>query len=129
MRRVPPRPSAAPGAGLILVYAALLAWAMHAGRLPWAVPATVVGLSVLTFVLYGVDKRAARTAQWRTPESRLLLLLGLAGGWAGAWCAQRLFRHKSSKASFMARYWATVGLHLAAMLAWLFWPGARSLLR
>lgn len=108
------------GALLILGYAALLAWAVSQGRLSWVVVAAVVGLSVLTFGAYGADKTAARTDQRRTAE-KTLHLLALAGGWPGAWAAQRWFRHKSSKASFIAAYRITVWLHLAAMLAWVFW--------
>ena len=62
----------------------------------------------------------------RTPESTLHLF-GLLGGWPGALAAQRLFRHKSSKASFQATYWITVVLNCAA-LAWLLSPyGAQTL--
>ena len=115
-----PMPSAAPAVLLILGYAALLAWAVLQGRLPSAALAAVAGLSALTFGIYGADKQAARSRQWRTAENTLHLL-ALAGGWPGAWVAQRVFRHKSSKTSFMAAYWATVWLHLAAVLAWVFW--------
>ena len=49
----------------------------------------------------------------------LLALLSLA--------AQRLFRHKSSKASFQTTYWLTVVLNCAA-LGWLLSPyGAKTL--
>ncbi|MBB3219398.1 DUF1294 domain-containing protein [Pseudoduganella umbonata] len=70
--------------------------------------------SVATFLAYAIDKRAARFGRRRTPE-RTLLLLGLAGGWPGALLAQRVVRHKSSKASFQAKYWCTVALHLALL--------------
>lgn len=113
-------PSAMPGVLWGLGYAALLAWAVLQGRLAPMVPAVLAALCVLTFGVYGADKKAARSGQWRTPE-KTLHLLALAGGWPGAWAAQRLFRHKSSKPSFIAVYRATVGLHLAAMLAWVFW--------
>ena len=46
---------------------------------------------------------------------------------AVALAAQRLFRHKSSKASFQGTYWITVVLNCAA-LAWLLSPhGAQTL--
>ena len=58
-----------------------------------------------------------------TPENHLHLL-GLAGGWPGAWFAQHLLRHKTTKAAFRRRYWATVVLHCLALLAWsLGWVG------
>ncbi len=50
---------------------------------------------------------------WRIPESTLLLA-GLLGGWPGALLAQHLLRHKSSKPSFLAEFWATVALNVLA---------------
>ena len=48
----------------------------------------------------------------RTPE-RTLLLLGLMGGWPGAFLAQRTLRHKSSKRAFQMKFWFTVVLNIA----------------
>lgn len=72
--------------------------------------------SAACFIAYALDKSAARQGRRRTPE-RTLLLLGLAGGWPGGLAAQRLLRHKSSKSSFLARFWLTVALNLAALAA------------
>ena len=72
--------------------------------------------SIACFIAYALDKSAARHGRQRTPE-RTLLLLGLAGGWPGALAAQSLLRHKSAKASFLAKFWCTVVLNLAALLA------------
>lgn len=58
-------------------------------------------ISLLTFVLYAVDKSAAQNDSWRTQESTLHLL-SLAGGWPGAMIAQQTLRHKSKKQDFMA---------------------------
>ncbi len=108
------------GAWLIVIYAAALGAAVWLGRLPLLALAVVAGLSVLTFVAYALDKSAAQAGRWRTQESTLHLL-AFAGGWPGAWCAQRLLRHKSSKASFLWRFYLTVALHGAALGAWVFW--------
>ncbi|WP_342114989.1 DUF1294 domain-containing protein [Pseudoduganella sp. OTU4001] len=72
--------------------------------------------SVVCFIAYALDKSAARNGRHRTPE-RTLLLLGLAGGWPGALAAQQLLRHKSSKTSFLAKFWLTVVLNMAALVA------------
>ena len=79
----------------------------------------MVVLSLVAFVTYGVDKWAARSGRWRVSE-RTLLLLGVLGGWPGAWVAQRAFRHKTVKAPFQRAFRLTVGLHVAAVggLAW-----------
>lgn len=72
--------------------------------------------SLACFIAYALDKTAARQARHRTPE-RTLLLLGLAGGWPGGLLAQQLLRHKSSKPSFQLKFWCTVALNGAAVLA------------
>lgn len=112
--------SASWGLLFILAYVVLLGAAVWRDRLPPLVFAVVAGLSLLAFVAYALDKHAARTGRWRTKESTLHLF-ALAGGWPGAWAAQRLLRHKSSKRSFLLVYRATVVLHCAAVLAWVFW--------
>lgn len=96
------------------------------GRLPVAILGLYIIASVVAFVAYGADKSAAMRSQWRTQESTLHLF-GLLGGWPGALAAQRMFRHKSSKASFQTTYWITVALNCAT-LGWLLSPaGARTL--
>lgn len=81
-----------------------------------ALAALYAAASVACFIAYALDKSAARQGRRRTPE-RTLLLLGLAGGWPGALAAQRLLRHKSSKPSFLVRFWITVALNLTLLAA------------
>lgn len=50
--------------------------------------------NVLTLVIYGMDKMAARKARRRVPEFTLLMF-GVVGGWPGAIAGQQLFRHKT----------------------------------
>lgn len=69
-------------------------------------------LSLITFIIYAADKRAARRQQWRVRE-RTLHLLALAGGWPGAWLAQKYLRHKSGKASFLFGFRLTLLGNLA----------------
>lgn len=113
-------PSASWGLLFLLAYGVLLGASVWSGRLPMLVLGVIPGLSLLAFFAYAFDKSAAQTGRWRTKESTLHLL-ALAGGWPGAWAAQRLLRHKSSKQSFLMVYRATVVLHCAAVLAWVFW--------
>ena len=87
------------------------------GALPAIVPAVYVVASLIAVALYRGDKSAAMTGRRRTPE-QTLLVLGLFGGWPGAAVAQRLFRHKSRKASFQALFWTSAVLNAAA-LVWL----------
>jgi uncharacterized membrane protein YsdA (DUF1294 family) len=99
----------------LFAFAAIAAGAIHFWQVPpLAMVIYAVG-SVLCFVLYTVDKAAARAGRWRTAEN-LLLLSGLACGWPGAVLAQSLWRHKSSKRSFQARFWVTVLVNVAAFI-------------
>lgn len=119
-RESPSGSSASSGLIFLLAYAVLVGAAVWSGRLPPLVLGVVPGLSLLAFFAYALDKNAAQTGRWRTKESTLHLL-ALAGGWPGAWAAQRLLRHKSSKQSFLLVYRATVVIHCAALLGWVFW--------
>jgi uncharacterized membrane protein YsdA (DUF1294 family) len=73
-------------------------------------------MSLLTFCAYAFDKAAAMNRRWRTTEQSLHLL-SLLGGWPGALIAQRMFHHKSKKASFQSAFWSIVVLHFALVLA------------
>ena len=112
----PPTP-AGPALVPMLGWVVLLAWGFWAGQLRWWVLGAALAVNLLTFLVYAIDKSAAQNGQWRTKESHLHLL-GLAGGWPGAWFAQQWLRHKSRKVEFRTVYWATVVLHCAALGAW-----------
>lgn len=71
--------------------------------------------SLAAFVAYAIDKSAARGGRWRTPEATLHCF-GIACGWPGALLAQQFLRHKSSKRSFVAGFWATVAVNIGAFV-------------
>ena len=71
--------------------------------------------NLLSFCLFGWDKRQARLGGRRVPERRLWLAL-LLGGWAGGWAGMWVFRHKTRKASFL-------GPALLCTLPWLIGAG------
>ena len=72
----------------------------------------LVLLNVITFFVYGMDKRAARDGtMWRVPEATLLML-ALFGGSPAAYFARRYFRHKTSKGPFVVRFWLVILLQL-----------------
>ncbi len=56
-------------------------------------------VTVVTFVIYGVDKLCAKQ-DWRRVPEMTLLLLALLGGSAGAIAAMQLFRHKTLHLKF-----------------------------
>ncbi|HBP24387.1 MAG TPA: DUF1294 domain-containing protein [Oribacterium sp.] len=59
----------------------------------------VVLMSILSFLLYGVDKYKAIHHRWRVPEQTLLLSAFL-GGAPGALLGMQLFHHKTRKWKF-----------------------------
>ena len=78
---------------------------------PW-VSLLYVVMSLLAFSAYALDKLRAQRGKWRISESTLHLF-EMAGGWPGAFAAQRLLRHKNRKLSFQVTYWLIVLAHLA----------------
>jgi uncharacterized membrane protein YsdA (DUF1294 family)/cold shock CspA family protein len=85
------------------------------GKLPTQLLVLYTVVSLLTFVVYAMDKSAAKSNNWRTKE-RALHLFGVIGGWPGAFFAQNAFRHKSKKAEFQTVFWVTVALNVGAVL-------------
>lgn len=96
--------------GLMLAWAVGWAAAVALDRVGWVWLAALAVLNIATFFAYWYDKTAAEQGDWRTQEE-LLHALALAGGWPGAWCAQRTFRHKTRKVPFQRAFWGTVVLH------------------
>jgi uncharacterized membrane protein YsdA (DUF1294 family)/cold shock CspA family protein len=86
--------------------------AARRGFIPEWVAVLYVGMSAVTAVGYAVDKYRAQKGRWRIAEGTLQLF-AMAGGWPGAFPAQRILRHKTSKLSFQVTYWIIVVAHLA----------------
>ena len=71
--------------------------------------------SLLSVLLFWIDKRNARQDRRRIPENTLHAV-ELLGGWPGTLIAQQLFRHKTRKASYLVTLWLIIALH---QLVWL----------
>ena len=69
-----------------------------------------LALSLFTYFAHRSDKRCAQSGERRIPES-VLHLAELAGGWPGAFLAQRNYRHKISKISYQVIFWVIVLSH------------------
>ena len=83
--------------------------------------------SMLTYVVYAIDKSSARNGTGRISENTLHFL-SLTGGWPGALLAQQALRHKTRKQSFRFVFWITVVLN-CCVFAWLFTSTGTSTLR
>lgn len=114
--RVPPQGPDSTSAFVLGAFAICYATATLVRGLPAWVHLLYAGASLLCFVLYAIDKAAARGGRDRIPES-MLLWLGLFGGWPGAIVAQQTLRHKSVKRTFRIRFWMTVVVNVA-LFAW-----------
>ncbi|MBP5538850.1 MAG: DUF1294 domain-containing protein [Bacteroidales bacterium] len=64
-----------------------------------AVVIYLLGINILTFLVFGIDKRKARKGKWRIPEATLIGM-SVAGGSIGALLGMHLFRHKTQKRKF-----------------------------
>lgn len=59
----------------------------------------IVGLNIVTFIVYGIDKLKAKKGKWRISEASLLLL-AVVGGSVGAWCGIKVWHHKTKHKKF-----------------------------
>jgi len=70
-----------------------------------------VFVNLAAFIVYGFDKLRSRKGAQRVSE-RELFTFSLIGGFLGATLAMALFKHKTSKTSFLLK-------HIAIMLIWI----------
>ena len=57
-------------------------------------------INLITFIVFAMDKKKARRKQWRVPESTLLFLSLMGGGFGGL-LSMYIFRHKTDKIKFV----------------------------
>jgi uncharacterized membrane protein YsdA (DUF1294 family) len=78
--------------------------------------AVIAFMSIVSFILYGVDKSKAKREAWRIPEA-VLLGWGFFGGACGALCGMKVFRHKTKHWYFLVVNILGLILHIAAIVA------------
>lgn len=89
--------------------------ALGSAFLPHPVVMWFLFANLLTVVIYGADKMAARKAWRRVPESTLLMF-GLVGGWPGAIVGQQVFRHKTQKQPFKTWFIISVMVNIVVLV-------------
>ena len=102
---------------MALVVAVVLGAGWQQGHLSWMLPAAYLGMSLVAYLAYRVDKQAATQGEWRVAESTLHFM-ELLCGWPGALIAQQSLRHKTRKTSYQFVFWCAVLLNIAAV-SWL----------
>ena len=70
--------------GQLLIYSILIYW---------------VAINIVTFALFGIDKRRAQRSKWRIEESTLLLWAAF-GGSVGALLGMKVWHHKTLHRKF-----------------------------
>ena len=101
----------------VLIFAVVIFFLVATRKIPMGIATLYFSASFVTFIMYAIDKVAAKNESRRTPESSLHFL-SLIGGWPGALVAQYTLRHKSKKQSFRSVFFATVVINLS-ILVWL----------
>ena len=96
--------------GLVLLFRLQLQW-------DWVI-AYVAAINAVEFVWYGFDKLASVRKWMRVPE-RVLHVVMLIGATPAAIAGQKVFRHKTSKASFRTWFWVILGVQLALIAGWI----------
>ena len=74
----------------------------------------LLGVNILTFLVYGIDKSKAKRKAWRISDCTLLML-AVIGGSVGALFAMRLFHHKTLHKKF--RYGVPLIMALQVVVA------------
>jgi len=77
----------------------------------------IIGINVLTFLVYGIDKWKAKKGKWRVSEANLLLLT-IIGGSIGALLGMKIWHHKTMHKKF--RYGVPLILLTQIALVYLF---------
>lgn len=72
-------------------------------------------MSVISFIMYGVDKRKAKKGKWRTKEKTLIISMWLGGAYGGL-MGMTFFHHKTQKWYFWLNGMLSFLLHTGAIL-------------
>ena len=79
----------------------------------------IILINIITFFVFGKDKRAAKIDKWRISEAALFLFTIIGGG-IGAWFGMKVFHHKTKKFKFILGIPAITLLEYALLVYLLF---------
>lgn len=72
----------------------------------------VIIMSILTIIIYGIDKIRAINNMWRIKETTLLIISLLFGSIGGLF-SMYIIRHKNHKVKFVILNWVFLIIHIA----------------
>lgn len=78
---------------------------------------TFLTINTIAFLLMGYDKKRALSNKRRISE-KMLLTLVLIGGTIGSGLGMLIFRHKTSKNSYLLKFWGIVIVQL--LIVWFY---------
>jgi uncharacterized membrane protein YsdA (DUF1294 family) len=85
------------GFGLLSVVLTVILYPLILSATSWQLYAVwLAALTLVTLIMYGLDKALAILKGPRVPEV-ILHILALLGGFLGAWLGMALFRHKTNR--------------------------------
>lgn len=74
----------------------------------------LLAVNICAFLLMGYDKKLAQTRQRRISE-KALLTSALLGGSIGSGIGMLYFRHKTSKNSYLVKFWSIVIIQMIVL--------------
>ncbi len=74
----------------------------------------LLAVNICAFLLMGYDKKLAQTHQRRISE-KALLTSALLGGSIGSGIGMLYFRHKTSKNSYLVKFWSIVIIQIIVL--------------
>lgn len=74
----------------------------------------LLAVNICAFLLMGYDKKLAQTHQRRISE-KALLTSALLGGSIGSGIGMLYFRHKTSKNSYLVKFWSIVIIQMIVL--------------
>lgn len=78
----------------------------------------LIGINLMAFLLFGIDKLAAQVKWLRVPE-KILIPPVLVFGFIGTEAGRRLFHHKVTDVEFRGKYWIAVGIESLLIIVFL----------
>lgn len=74
----------------------------------------LIGINLLTYLIFGIDKVKAKNNSWRIPEKTLFILTFL-GGSIGAVIGMIQFHHKTKKSEFKSVIYLIILIQIALL--------------